>query len=312
MELRIFTEPQNGASYEQLLEVARTAEVAGFDGFFRSDHYLRIGAGDPGPGPTDAWTTLAGIARETTVIRIGTLMTAATFRLPGPLAVTVAEVDAMSAGRVELGIGAGWFVEEHRAFGIPFPAVADRFERLEEQLEIITGIWAASDKEPFSFEGHHYRIESNIGLPKPFQSPRPPIIVGGHGHRQTPRLAARFADECNVPFGSPEDSRAVFDAVDRACEDAGRDPSTVKRSVAQVVCCAEEDADLARRARAIGREVQALKEHGVAGTPSEVLDRLASFSRIGVSRIYLQFLDLADLEHLQLIASDVLGAAGAI
>jgi F420-dependent oxidoreductase-like protein len=306
MELRIFTEPQQGASYDQLLEVARTAEESGFDAFFRSDHYLRMGGGDPRPGPTDAWTTLAGLARETTRIRLGTLMTAATFRLPGPLAVTVAQVDEMSDGRVELGIGAGWFDEEHRAYGIPFaPSFGERFDRLEEQLEILTGIWTASPEDPFSFSGRHYELESNPGLPQPAQRPHPPLIVGGHGTRRTPHLAARFAAECNVPFAGPEDCVRVFSAVDRACEKAGRDPSSVVRSVAQVVCCAGRDRELERRAKAIGREVGELKANGAAGTPAEVSERLASFSGVGVSRVYLQVLDLTDLDHLRLIASDV-------
>lgn len=306
MELRVFTEPQQGATYDQLLEVARTTEACGFAGFFRSDHYLRMGGGDPGPGPTDAWITLAGLARDTTSVRIGTLMTAATFRLPGPLAVSVAQVDAMSGGRVELGIGAGWFDDEHRAYGIPFPAsVSERFERLEEQLEIITGIWAASGKQRFSFEGHHYRVKSNPGLPRPVQQPRPPIIVGGGGSRRTPRLAARFADECNVPFSPVETCRAVFGALDEACEKTGREPSEVLRSVAQVVCCGEDEGRVRARARAIGRDVDELRVNGATGTPEDVVERLRAFSSIGVSRVYLQILDLSDLDHLRLIASEV-------
>ena len=182
MKLRIFTEPQQGASYEQLLAVARCAEECGFDAFFRSDHYLRMGEGDGRPGPTDAWITLAGLSRDTSKIRLGTLLSAATFRLPAQLAVIVAQVDAMSGGRVELGLGAGWFEDEHRAFAIPFPpSVGERFDRLEEQLEIVSGMWATAEGGRYCFDGKHYQIVDNAGLPKPVQIPRPPIIVGGKG-----------------------------------------------------------------------------------------------------------------------------------
>ncbi len=227
MKLRIFTEPQQGASYEQLLAVARCAEECGFDAFFRSDHYLRMGEGDARPGPTDAWITLAGLARDTNRIRLGTLLSAATFRLPAQLAVIVAQVDAMSGGRVELGLGAGWFEEEHRAFGIPFPpSVGERFDRLEEQLEIISGMWATAEEDRYSFAGEYYQLGDNAGLPKPAQVPRPPIIVGGKGTRRTPAIAARFADECNVPFAPAEHCAKLFAALDTACARIGRDPST--------------------------------------------------------------------------------------
>src|SRR6476661_4362274 len=175
MDLRIFTEPQQGATYDQLLRMARATEDLGFDAFFRSDHYLTMG-GDGLPGPTDAWTTLAGLARETKRIRLGTLMTAATFRLPGVLAIQVAQVDQMSGGRVELGLGAGWYEEEHRAYGIPFPA--EKFARLEEQLAIITGLWRTPVGETFGYEGTHYQLADSPALPKPAQD-RVPVLIGG-------------------------------------------------------------------------------------------------------------------------------------
>ncbi|MEV7803368.1 LLM class F420-dependent oxidoreductase [Microbispora sp. NPDC088329] len=302
MKLRIFTEPQQGASYDDQLKVAQAAERLGFDAFFRSDHYLRMGDGDPAPGPTDAWITLAGLARETSTIRLGTLVSAATFRLPGPLAISVAQVDQMSGGRVELGLGTGWFEEEHTAYGIPFPSLGERFERLEEQLEIVTGLWAAD--KPFSFEGAHYRLAGSPALPKPAQRPRPPVIIGGGGAKRTPRLVARFADEYNVPFHLPEDTAAAFDRVRRACDAAGRE--TVLLSAAQVVCAGRDEAEIARRAANIGRKVDELRVNGLAGTPQEIVDKIGRFTEMGAERLYLQVLDLHDLEHLELIASEVL------
>jgi F420-dependent oxidoreductase-like protein len=213
MELRIFCEPQQGASYDELLALALAAEEGGFGAFFRSDHYLKMGDVSGLPGPTDAWVTLAGLARDTTRIRLGTLLSSATFRLPGPLAISVAEVDAMSAGRVELGLGAGWFGDEHTAYGIPFPPLGERFEKLEEQLAIITGLWATDPGSTFTFSGEHYQLSNSPALPKPEQSPRPPIIVGGHGTKRTPRLAARFADEFNVPFAPYEDAGHCSDSL---------------------------------------------------------------------------------------------------
>ena len=206
MLLRIFTEPQQGASYDTLLTVAQAAESLGFDAFFRSDHYLSMGSASGLPGPSDAWTTLAGLARDTSTIRLGTLVSSATFRWPGPLAITVAGVDAMSGGRVELGLGAGWYEAEHTAYGIPFPPVVERFERLEEQLALITGLWATPDGATFTLEGTHYQIVDSPALPKPVQRPGPPIIVGGHGAKRTPRLAATYAAEFNLAFSSLEET----------------------------------------------------------------------------------------------------------
>ncbi|WP_169949418.1 LLM class F420-dependent oxidoreductase [Microbispora sp. H11081] len=308
MKLRIFTEPQQGASYDDQLKVAQAAERLGFDAFFRSDHYLRMGEGDPAPGPTDAWITLAGLARETSTIRLGTLVSAATFRLPGPLAISVAQVDQMSGGRVELGLGTGWFEEEHTAYGIPFPSLGERFERLEEQLEIVTGLWEAA--KPFSYEGAHYRLEGSPALPKPAQRPRPPVIIGGGGAKRTPRLVARFADEYNVPFHLPEDTAAAFDRVRRACDDAGRE--TVLLSAAQVVCAGRDEAEIARRAANIGREVGELRVNGLAGTPQEIVDKIGRFAEMGAERLYLQVLDMGDLEHLELIAAEVLPQVSAV
>ncbi len=305
MELRVFTEPQQGATYDDLLAVALRAESLGFGAFFRSDHYLHM-SGDGLPGPTDAWTTLAGLARDTSTIRLGTMMTSATFRFPGPLAVQVAQVDQMSGGRVELGIGAGWFGAEHEAYGIPFPDTKERFDRFEEQLAVITGLWDTAYGGRFEHAGEFYPISDSPALPKPVQRPRPPVLIGGHGKRRTPALAARHADEFNVPFASAADNRAQFERVRSACEAADRDPATMRWSSALVLCCGSDEAEIARRAAAIGREVGELRENGLAGTPAEVIDRIGAYAEAGAERIYLQMLDLSDLEHLDLIAAEVM------
>lgn len=305
MQLRIFTEPQEGASYDDLLAVASASERLGFDAFFRSDHYLRMHPGHVPPGPSDAWITLAGLARDTSTIRLGTMVTSATFRLPGPLAITVANVDAMSGGRVELGLGAGWFDREHAAYGIPFPATGERFDRLEEQLAVITGLWETPEGETFSHRGDHYELIDSPALPKPVQRPHPPIIVGGHGARRTPALAARFAQEFNVPFADLDATRTQFDRVHRACEAIGRDPATVTFSACQVVAVGADEAEFERRAAAIDRQPDEVRANGAAGTPAQVVERLRSFAEIGATRIYLQVLDLSDLEHLELVAAEV-------
>ncbi|QNP65915.1 LLM class F420-dependent oxidoreductase [Streptomyces genisteinicus] len=302
MDLRIFTEPQQGADYDTLLAVAKASEDLGFDAFFRSDHYLSMGPVDGLPGPTDAWITLAGLARETRTIRLGTLMTAGTFRLPGVLAIQVAQVDQMSGGRIELGLGAGWFEEEHRAYGIPFPK--ERIARLEEQLAIVTGLWSTGEGERFSYEGTHYQLTDSPALPKPVQ-PRIPVLIGGHGAVRTPRLAARYADEFNLPFASLEDTERQFGRVRDAAREAGRDPGDIVYSNALVVCVGKDEAEVARRAAAIGRGADELRADGLAGSPAEVVDKIGRYAEKGASRIYLQVLDLDDLDHLELISSQV-------
>ncbi len=306
MRLRIFTEPQQGATYEQQLIVARTAEELGFDAYFRSDHYLRMGPGDPGPGPTDAWITLAGLARETSRLRLGTLVTPITFRLPGPLAISVAQVDVMSGGRVELGLGAGWFDDEHRAYGIPFPSNRERFERLEEQLAIITGLWTTPPGQRFSYSGKHYQLADSPALPKPAQQPHPPIIIGGYGTKRTPALAARYAQEFNLAFAPLDVYRDQVARVTQACTEAGRDPSTLRTTAALVVCCGSDKAEFERRAAAIGRLPDELRANGAAGLPHEVVERLHAFADAGAETAYLQVLDLDDLDHLRLVAAEVM------
>ena len=306
MRLRIFTEPQQGASYGTLRRVAKAAEDLGFDAFFRSDHYLRMGDGSGEPGPTDAWATLAALAVETSTIRLGTLVTAATFRLPGPLAITVAQVDEMSGGRVEFGLGTGWYDGEHRAYGIPFPPLKERFDRFEEQLEIITGLWSTPVGQTFSYDGAYYSLTDSPALPKPAQRPKVPVIIGGGGARRTPALAARYADEFNAAFVSVEGAAAAFERVRGACAEAGRDQASMTLSAAQVAVCAKDEAELARRAAAIGRDLTELRATGLVGSPSEIVDKIGGYAEVGATTVYLQILDLADLDHLDLLASEVL------
>ena len=298
----MFTEPQQGASYDDLLRVARAAEELGFDAFFRSDHYARIGGGDGQPGSTDAWLTLAALARETSRIRLGTLVTPVTFRLPGPLAISVAQADAMSGGRVELGLGAGWFDDEHRAYGIPFPDNAERFDMLVEQVEIIDGLWRTPPGQTYSYAGKHYRLENSPALPKPVQQPRPPIILGGAAKSRGARLAAQYADEFNVAFKTDDVTAGCFDRVRAASAETGRD---LVLSVAKTACVGRDDAEVRRRADATGRSLDDLRSVQLGGTPAEVVDHIGRLADLGATRVYLQVMDLADLDHLELIATDV-------
>ena len=306
MQLRIFTEPQQGASYDDQLAVAKKTEECGFDAFFRSDHFLVMGDRDGLPGPTDSWVTLAGLARETSRIRLGTLVSSATFRYPGVLAISVAQVDQMSGGRVELGLGAGWYQAEHAAYGIEFRDTRTRFDLLTEQLELITGLWDTPVGERYDFHGTHYTVTDSPGLPKPAQRPHPPIIIGGSGRRRTPALAVRYAAEFNAAFRGVEPTARQFERVRAVCAEHGRDPGTMVLSFAQTVCAGRDDTELKRRAAAIGRAPEDLVENGLTGSPAQIVDKLGRYAEAGASRAYLQVLDLSDLEHLELIAAEVM------
>ncbi|MGB5758178.1 MAG: LLM class F420-dependent oxidoreductase [Acidimicrobiales bacterium] len=308
MDLRIFTEPQQGATYEDLLAVALTSESAGFSGFFRSDHYLKMGDVSGFPGPSHAWVTLAGLARETRTIRLGTLVSPVTFYRPGPLAIAVAQVDAMSGGRVEFGFGAGWYEAEHSAYGLDFPPLGDRFDRYEESLEQIRGLWSTPEGKTYSHDGTFHRFVDSPALPKPIQKPGPPIIIGGRGPKRTPALVARYAAEFNLPFTPIEQIRPAIERVEAACETIGRNPGEIVKSAALVLCVGGSEAEVRRRAAAIGRSAEELRADGAAGLVEEVVDRLGAYADEGITRMYLQVLDLGDLDHVSMAGSDVIPA----
>jgi F420-dependent oxidoreductase-like protein len=305
MRVCLFIEPHRGATYDTQLRFATHAEDAGFEGLLRADHYRSL-TPEPGlPGPTDAWITLAGLARETTKLRIGTLVNSATFRMPGPLSIIVAQVDAMSGGRVELGMGAGWVEREHTAYGIPFPPVGERFDRLEEQLEILTGLWTTPAEQTYSFVGKHYQLADAPALPRPVQRPHPPIIVGGKGPRRTPELAARYADEYNMPFKTVAETAAAFQRVRAAADRLGRTrPLTLSAGV--VVALGRTDAEAERRAAPLHVPSALPPEDPVIGSPGALVERLGEMAEIGATRVHLRVIDMDDLDHIDLIASDVL------
>ncbi|MEU6074374.1 LLM class F420-dependent oxidoreductase [Micromonospora sp. NPDC047074] len=309
MRVSVFTEPHRGASYDDQLRFARLVEAGGFEGFLRADHYQAMGDEPALPGPTDAWLTLAALARETNRIRLGTLVTSATFRLPGPLAMMVAQVDQMSGGRVELGIGAGWYEREHTSYGIPFPAVGERFDRLAEQLEIITGLWQTPPGGSYSFTGDHYRLVDAPALPKPVQVPGPPIIVGGRGPKRTPELAARYADEFNMPFKTVAQTAAAYERVREACDRAGRAESgraPLTLSAGILVAIGRTDAEAQHRAAPLHVKSALPPEDPVVGSPAQLVDRIGEFAAIGATRVHLRLIDLADLDHVELVAAEVL------
>jgi F420-dependent oxidoreductase-like protein len=305
MTLRVFTEPQLGASYEELVAIARAAENAGFGAFFRSDHVGRMGPRTGNPTITDAWTTLAGLARDTSRIRLGTLVSPVTFRHIGMLTVTATQIDHMSNGRLEIGLGAGWYAREHERFGLPFPDITERHNLLSDQLEILVGVWTAPPGPRFEFVGATGKWSVAPDELRPRQRPRPPIVLGGQGKQRSAALAVRYADEYNVPFRSAETTQEIHDRVRKACESHGRDPGSLVYSAAQVICCGSTGNEIARRAAAAGRELSELRENGLAGTPQEILDKISTFTERGMQRLYLQFLDLTDLDHLLLVGESV-------
>jgi F420-dependent oxidoreductase-like protein len=302
LRLRVLLEPHHGATYEQILALARAAEEGGFDAFFRSDHYLGIDAEDTTYQPTDSWTTLAGLAVQTQTVRIGTLVNASTFRLPGQLAVEVATVDQMSGGRAELGIGAAWYEREHQYFGIPFPSLGERFDRLEEQLAILSGLWDTKPGERFSFDGKFFQLQDCVSIPRP--AARPKIIIGGAGAKRTPTLAAKYADEFNGALGL--DVRERFANFRRICEDVvGRDPAQVRLSGTLPVCIGSSPQDLERRKASLGAAGARLLAAGVTGTAGDVIRAVEDLASQGADTVYFHVYGPGDVEHIRLLGSEV-------
>ena len=296
-------EPRHGATYDRIVAMAKATEEAGFDAFFRSDHYLGIDSTDADYLPTDSWTTLGGLARETSTVKLGTLMTAGTYRNPANLAIAVASVDQMSGGRIILGIGTGWYEREHHAFGIPFPPIGERFDRLNEAMQIIHGLWETPPGETFSFDGKFWQLDECANFPALVQHPRPEIVIGGTGPRRTPLMAARYADEFNS--GGGKGSRERFENVRRICEEIGRDPATLRLSATyQVICGAtrEEAQQRLRRSRRAGRAHARERRggHALRGDGA-----LAGPRRAGCETVYLHIFDIDDLDHLRLIGAEV-------
>jgi F420-dependent oxidoreductase-like protein len=304
VRLRVLMEPRHGARYEEILALALATEEAGFDAFFRSDHLMGVDPDDPAYRPTECWTTLGGLARDTTRVRLGALVTAATFREPGLLATIVASADEMSGGRIELGLGTGWYEREHAAFGIPFPPRAERFDRLEEQLAVITGLWSGPG---FSFAGTHHRVDDNRTPPQPTQRPYPPIIVGGSGPKRTPAIAARYATEFNGALtigGGVSGLRERFARFARACEAIGRDPADARLSAVLPVACGTRQHDAGRRAAVMGSEL--IRANAAIGSPTEVAERIGELADAGADTVYLHIYDIHDLDHIALIGAEVL------
>lgn len=309
MQLRIFSEPHRGATFDTELRFVQAVEACGFDGYFRADHYQSMGDSPGMPGPTDAWISLAALTQQTTRISLGTLVTSATFRLPGSLAILVAQVDQMSRGRIELGIGTGWYEREHVSYGIPFPPLRERFARLEEQLQIVTQLWRTPSAERFTFSGEFYQLFDSPALPKPFRPSGPPIIIGGRGVRRTPEIAVRYADEFNGVFQTFEDASRQFELVTKLAEREGRTANTwpLTLSIGIVVACGRTQAEANSRAQQMYEHNSALPpEDPIIGTPDQVIDRIMKFASIGVERVYLRLPDMVDTDHVELIAGTIL------
>jgi F420-dependent oxidoreductase-like protein len=307
LQIRSFTWPGGDAAIgPTLARIARDADTAGFDSIWVMDHFFQIrGVGRVEEPMLEGMTALGFLAAHTERARLGLMVGGVPYRTPALWIKATTTLDVLSGGRAWLGIGAAWNEQEAAALGIPFPPLGERFDRYEEQLAILTGLWATPVGESFDFEGAHYRLAGSPALPKPVQDGGVPILVGGRGRTRTPRLAARYAAEFNVPFSSAEDNARLFARVRGACEEAGRDPSSLVYSSALVLCVGRDETEIARRAAAIGGEVDELREHGVAGTPAEAVDTLGRYAEAGAERVYLQVLDLADLDHLDLVAAEV-------
>jgi len=304
MRFAVMIEGQEDVTWEDWLDVARTCERLGFETLFRSDHYLSV-MGARTRGALDAWATVCGLAAATSTVRLGTLVSPATFRHPSVLAKLVVSADHISGGRVELGIGTGWNEAEHTAYGFPFPSMRTRMDRLAEQVEIVHRSWG---KEPFSFRGEHYALEELDARPKPVQRPHPPLLMGGSAGPRGAALAARWADEYNVVGMSPQDAAAARGRVREACERVGRDPDTVAFSLMHPFLVGADEADRRRRAAELAEVGPPGAEEGLSGTPEQIAERLREYAGVGVERVMLQHLLHRDTEALELLAAEVVPA----
>ncbi|HJP64778.1 MAG TPA: LLM class F420-dependent oxidoreductase [Actinomycetota bacterium] len=321
VRVALMIEGQEGVTWEEWVALAEACEEHGFDALFRSDHYLSFGHPTEW-GTLDAWTTLAGLAPKTERIRLGTLVSPITFRHPSALAKSVVTVDHISGGRVELGMGGGWFEREHRAYGFDFPSNRERIDRLAEQVEIVHRLWDR-DEDEVTFDGAHYHLEAVPALPKPLQEPHPPLIIGGMGGPRTLALAARWADEYNTHNQPPEQLRELRSRLEEACERVDRDPSSLPLSLMTGTLIGSDQADLeARAARLMARTGQgdgdpsaflAGRRPGeITGTVELALQQLAAFAEAGVTRVMMQHLDHQDLDFVALVGHDVVPEAAAL
>lgn len=320
MRFALMIEPQQGLTYDEQLAVARHAEAAGFEALFRSDHYESF-PGELGNHTTDAWTVIAGLARDVPRIGLGVLVSPVTYRYPGNLAKVVLTADEMSGGRVEVGVGAGWHDDEHRRHGFPFPEIGERAEMLEETLEILHGLWEEPDG--WSFIGKHFAVQDALFRPKPGTLPgrqgrRPNIITGGQGNPRAFRIAAKYADEFNLSSTSPDGAVAKFAELDAALRDVGRDPSTLTRSAMAGVLIARDADELRRRERDLlaafgGADEEseawmaARRPRWVYGTPDEAREVIKRFEAAGVQRIMLQDFIARDVEMIDLAGEALIG-----
>jgi F420-dependent oxidoreductase-like protein len=317
MDVCLMIEGQEGVSWEQWVAIALACEEHGFQGLFRSDHYVSFS--HPAQlGSLDAWATLSALAPQTFRIRLGTLVSPVTFRHPSELAKAVVTADHASGGRVELGMGAGWFEGEHTAYGFPFPPVAERFDMLEEQVEIVHRLWDR-DEEEVTFHGKHYQLQGCHALPRPVQDPHPRLIIGGHAGKRSMRMAAKWADEYNTFGQTPEECRRIKESLARACEDADRDPDELPLSLMTSTMVGADQRELEEKA---GRLLKRRGETGdpaawlaaqgperLRGTPERILELLARYAEVGVKRIMMQHLLHEDLEGPALIGKEVIPQA---
>jgi len=296
MKVCLVIEGQEGVGWDEWLALARATEDAGLDGLFRSDHYTSF-HGPPGAA-LDAWATIVALASATRDLRLGTLVSPATFRHPSELARVVVTADHVSGGRIEVGVGAGWFENEHRQNGFAFPDVSERFEQFAEYVEILMRSWSA---ETFDFRGSHYTLEGQRALPAPVQIPHPPVIVGGRGGRRSRALAAEFAQEYNVGFFSLDECRRIRHELDEACRDRDRDPSTLGMSLMTLVALGENADESRERLGRMSARFSGPESLCHAGTVDEMATLLEQFEDAGVTRVFLQHPDREDTHAIQLM-----------